>query len=114
MLNQLSVAFKSALRNFLKNWRYGVINIIGLAIAYATLILVTVYLHQETSYESFYDNAARIYRPTYHYERPQNDFAVHWARIPVDYINELPEEIPEIEKLVRFQNKEQKYKSSFG
>lgn len=108
MLQHLSIAIKSALRNFRKNWQYGSLNIFGLAIAFATLILVIAYLHQEITYEAFHEKADRIYRPTYSFTA-QNGFNAHFARIPSTYINELPEAIPEIEKLIRFQNKEQKY-----
>lgn len=108
MLSHLSIAIKSALRNFKKNWQYGSLNILGLAIAFATLIVVTTYLYQETTYESFHKNADRIYRPTYSFNN-QAGYEVQFARIPNDYINELPKDIPEIEKLIRFQNKEQKY-----
>ncbi|MDX2442507.1 MAG: ABC transporter permease [Bacteroidales bacterium] len=106
--NHISIATKSAFRNFRKNWLYGSLNVLGLSVAFATLILVIAYLHQETNYESFHINAERIYRPTYHVNT-QSDYEIHFARIPLNYINELPEEIPEIEKLIRFQNKEQKY-----
>ncbi len=102
------LAIKSAYRNFKKNFLYGCINVIGLSIAFATLILVITYLYQEKNYESFHENAERIFRPTYHY-KSQSDFEIHFARIPVNFINLLPEEFPEIEYLIRFQNKEQKY-----
>lgn len=107
-MHHLSIAVKSALRNFKKNWLYGSLNIIGLAIAFATLILVIAYLNQETTYEAFHEKADRIYRPTYNFTA-QSGFNAHFARIPVGYINELPEELPEIDKLIRFQNKDQKY-----
>ncbi len=107
-MQHLNIAIKSALRNFQKNWLYGSLNIIGLSIAFATLILVFTYLNQETTYEVFHENANRIYRPTYSYTA-QNGFNAHFARVPVNYINQLPAEMPEIEKLIRFQNKEQKY-----
>ncbi|RLD32481.1 MAG: hypothetical protein DRI73_06980 [Bacteroidetes bacterium] len=108
ILNQFSIAIKIAFRNFLKNRLYGSINILGLSIAFATLIFVLAYLNQETTYEAFYENADRIYRPTYHISS-QNDYEVHFARIPGNFINELPEYMPEIERQIRFQNKEQKY-----
>jgi len=108
MVYQIFIATKSTIRNFQKNWLYGSLNILGLSIAFTTLILVLAYLFQETNYESFHKNASRIYRPTYSFTA-QNGFNNHFARVPVHYINELPNHIPEIEKLIRFQNKEQKY-----
>ena len=108
MLTNLSIAIKSTFRNFKKNWQYGSLNIIGLAIAFATIIVVATYWYQETTYESFHDKRDRIYRPTYHFNN-QAGYEVQFARIPNNFINELPKDIPEIEKLIRFQNKEQKY-----
>jgi len=86
MFYQILIATKSAIRNFQKNWLYGSLNILGLSIAFATLILITTYLFQETNYESFHKNVHRIYRPTYNYTA-QNGFNNHFARVPVNYIN---------------------------
>ena len=99
---------KITLRNFRKNYRYASLNILGLAIGFAACILIALYLRYETSYENFHTNAERIYRATYRFQS-EGDFRVHWARVPVDYVNELPHDLPEIEALVRFQNHEQKY-----
>ena len=99
---------KITLRNFRKNYVYTTLNILGLAIGFAALIIIAVYLHYETSYEHFHTKAERIYRPTYRFQS-EGEYAVHWARIPVDYINELPNDMPEVEALVRFQNYERKY-----
>lgn len=95
-------------RNIIQHKLYAAINVIGLALGYAAFVLIAIYLDYETSYESFHNKAERIYRPTYHYDSG-NGYKVHWARIPVDYINELPNEIPEVESLIRFQNHERKY-----
>jgi putative ABC transport system permease protein len=86
MSTRLSIAIKSAIRNFQKHWQYGSLNILGLAIAFATLILVMIYLNQETTYEVFHENADRIYRPTYSYSN-QAGYEVQFARIPNDFIN---------------------------
>lgn len=102
--NYLKVAF----RNYRKNSLYASLNIIGLSIAYIAVVFVAIYLHYETSFESFHSKSDRIYRPTHHYNSG-NGFDVHWARVPSDYINELPNDIPEIEYLIRFQNHGQKY-----
>ena len=52
--------------------------------------------------------ADRIARATWHFQGA-NDYEVHFARVPADYINSLPEEIPEVKELIRFQNHERKY-----
>ncbi|MGB3850811.1 MAG: ABC transporter permease [Tunicatimonas sp.] len=98
----------TTLRHFRQHYRYATLNIIGLAIGFAACILIAGYVHYETSYENFHSNADRIYRATYRFQS-EGEFGVHWARVPVDYVNELPHELPEVETLVRFQNHEQKY-----
>lgn len=100
--------FKVITRSVYKNKLYAAINIIGLAFGFAAVILTGIYLHFELSFEKFYTNSDRIFRTTYSYDSG-NGYDVHWARIPVNYINELPNEIPEIENLIRFQNSERKY-----
>ena len=99
---------KITLRSFRKNYLYATLNILGLAIGFAAFIIIAVYVHYETSYENFHSRADRIYRATYRFQS-EGAFGVHWARVPVNYINELPNDMPEVEVLVRFQNYERKY-----
>ena len=108
LLYQLPVAIKSTVRNFQKNWLYGTLNLLGLSIAFGSMLLIAGYLYHETTYERFNANAGQIYRATYRFDNLQ-DYSVHFARVPVNFINSLPEEFPEIETLIRFQNQEQKY-----
>ena len=100
--------FKVIFRNFNRDTFYTSINVFGLAIGYAAFMLIAIYVYFEISFENIHLKANRIYRPTYIYNSG-NEFKSHWARIPENYINELPNEFPEIEKLIRFQNHEQKY-----
>ena len=99
---------KTVIRNFGKNKWYAGLNLLGLSIGFAAFILISIYLHFQTNFENFHSNADRIYRSTYSYTNGP-DFKVHWARVPVNYINELPNEIPEIKTLIRFQNQDRKY-----
>ncbi|MGB3589373.1 MAG: ABC transporter permease, partial [Tunicatimonas sp.] len=99
---------KISLRSFKKNFLYASLNVLGLTIGFTAVIFILIYLHYETSFESFHNQSERIYRASYQYESG-GEYDVHWARVPVDYVNELPNDIPEIEKLVRFQNHERKY-----
>lgn len=56
--NYVHVAF----RNLLKSKGYSTINIIGLAIGLASCILISQYIYQELSYDSFFKDANRVYR----------------------------------------------------
>ena len=96
------------LRNFRKNVGYNLVNLLGLSIGFAVFILISTYVHHQKNFENFHQNANRIFRPTY-IDQPGKDFRVQWARIPYDFINHLPEEIPEIEKLIRFQNHDPRF-----
>ncbi len=96
-----------SLRNFRKNPLYGSLNLMGLSLAVAAFGLIGIYLHYELSFEDFHENREHIYRVTY--KTASSNGTTHWARVPVDYINQIPDEISGIEALVRFQNHEQKY-----
>ncbi len=51
-----------SLRNILKHKGFAIINIIGLAIGLAVLLLIVLWIQDEMSYEKFNHNAAYIYR----------------------------------------------------
>lgn len=95
---------KVALRHLAKNKLYASLNLLGLAIAYAVVASLSLYILYETSFDSFHEKSHRIYRPTHHFVS-EGGFETHWARTYLDYINELPEDIPEIEKLIRLDRK---------
>ena len=97
----------SVIRNFKKSPLYATLNVVGIALSFTVFGLITIYLNYELSFEDFHSNADRIYRVTYKTE--SRDDVSHWARVPVDYVNLLPEEVPGIQTLIRFQNNEQKY-----
>lgn len=97
-----------AVRHYKQHALYANLNIIGLAIGYAAFLLIGSYLQFETSFESFHSKSDRIYRSTHHYVSGSG-YEVHWARTYFDQINELPNEFPEIERLIRFQNQERKF-----
>jgi len=94
------------LRNFKKNALYGTLNVFGLSLAFAALGLIAIYIHYEMSFENFHDKADRIYRVSYKTTSAKGE--THWARVPVDYVNQLPDEVNGIKTLIRFQNHEEK------
>ena len=55
--NYLKIAF----RNLIKHKRFSFINILGLAIGLACFILITLWVQDELSYDTFYENADNIY-----------------------------------------------------
>ena len=58
LLNYLT----TTVRSFGKNKGYTLINVLGLAVGFASVLLISIYIHHELSYESFLPQANRIYR----------------------------------------------------
>jgi len=79
----------------------------GLTVGFTVFIFAAIYFYFETHYESFHRKADRIYRATYRYS-PSGNSPTQWARIPVDFINELPADVSAVKTLIRFQNQERK------
>ena len=99
---------KIVIRNFYRNRSYTMLNLSGLAVGFTVFIFAAIYYHFETNYENFNSKADRIYRVTHRYS-PFGSSATQWARVPLDYINELPVDVPAVKTLIRFQNQERKY-----
>lgn len=99
---------KVIVRNFRKQWFYSVLNISGLAIGVAAFLLIAIYVHFETSFDQFHPRSEDIYRLTVHYSSPSG-YNTHFARVDQDWTKDIPKEIPEVQKLIRFQNHTPKY-----
>jgi putative ABC transport system permease protein len=54
--------FKIAWRNLVKNKTFSIINILGLTIGLASFILISLYIFDEVTFDSFHKNAGDIYR----------------------------------------------------
>ena len=48
----------AALRNLVRNRLYAAINIIGLAVGFASVILIALYVREETSFDRFWPDFA--------------------------------------------------------
>ncbi len=93
---------KISLRNIKKYKGYSFINITGLAVGMTVTMFILLYLRFELSYDRYHENADRIYRVTRRYNTPTG-YRPHFARCPEAWVNNLPDEFPEIETLIRFQ-----------
>ncbi|MCF8234392.1 MAG: ABC transporter permease [Bacteroidales bacterium] len=82
---------KTALRSFLKNKGYVVINILGLAIGMAMFFLIALYVKDEITADKFHKNLENIYRI-------ETD---RFANTPMRMKKLMGEEIPEVEKVCR-------------
>lgn len=97
--NYLKITF----RNLAKNKLYSFVNIFGLAIGVASFILIALFVIDELTYDSYNTNADRIFRVNAHYKIGDNRFNL--ANSPVPLAQVLADEYPEIQKVVRLNNK---------
>ena len=95
----LKSSLKITYRNFKRQKLYTVINLAGLAVGMACFILIMTFVHYQTGFDSFHENAGRIYRLTMAGTLSKEDFnlATSNGAIAPDLIKELPE----IENVVR-------------
>lgn len=104
---------KTAIRSLLKQRVYTIINILGLAIGVASCILISMFIIDEFSYDSFYQNSDRIYKISL--ERKYPNYATYYATIPHSFGDVIPKDFPEVERVARifgpFQNTVVSYKN---
>lgn len=96
---------KIALRSLIKNKAYTLINILGLSFGLGCCILILLFVQDETSYDTFYNNGEDTYRMVL--ERKYPNHVTNYAIIPGGFSEVLAEEIPEIKastRLVGFPN----------
>ncbi len=91
---------KFALRNLYRRGWLNLIKILGLSLAFSGILLITLFLQYELSYDSYHEKSDRIFR--YTYSSPGFFSGKHFARVnnPV-YLPEMKDYFPEIENYVR-------------
>ncbi len=92
--------FKQAIRNLSRRPFLNIIKIAGLSLALTGIVLISLLLKNEITYDSFHDNANRIYRISI--VKPEFLGGKHFARTyDVSYILELAEQFAEVENYAR-------------
>jgi ABC-type antimicrobial peptide transport system permease subunit len=90
---------KIALRQLQKNTTFSVINIAGLAIGMAAVILLLLWIQNEVSYDQFHEKGDRIYEL---WNRAKWDDKLEcWPVTPKIAAKTLATQFPEIEKVIR-------------
>ncbi len=51
-----------AIRHLIKNWKFTLINIGGLAIGLTSFIFILLYINDELKHDKFHEKSERIYR----------------------------------------------------
>jgi len=92
--------FAVALRTISKNKVFTLINISGLAIGLASSILILLFIFKEMSYDRFHEHSDQIHRLYIDGVMGEQPFRGAWTSMIM--APTFTEEIPEIEKFVRF------------
>lgn len=90
--------FKYVSRNLIQQKVYSIINVLGLSIAMASIVIILLWISNEFSYDQSYPKADRIYRLTEERNTPDG-YQSHFARIP--YNIPIENHLPEIEAKLR-------------
>ena len=93
--NYLKIAFRS----FIKDKVYATVNLIGLAIALAGVLMIAAYVKYELSFDQHYSNFNRIYRVVA--DRKKDSIAEKTFMIPDALAYTLKDEFPEIESVTK-------------
>lgn len=92
---------KIALRYLVKNRTFTTINLVGLTLGFTCFLLLSLYLHDELSFDRFHRDADRIYRVLQHEQQEDGsirDLAVVSSQIGPESLKQFPE----VEDVLRF------------
>lgn len=89
-----------ALRNFMRDKWYSLLNILGLTIGITFSVFLVFYIKDELSYDKYNEKADRIYRIAAYVKEPDKD-TMRWAISPFPMATALSHDYPEVEEAVR-------------
>ena len=95
--NYLTVAFRS----LMKHKVYSTINVIGLAIGIACVVLILLFVKDELSYDAYHENASQIYRVTLEWHYANTPTKYH-ASTSANLASLLLNDVPGVKHAVRF------------
>jgi putative ABC transport system permease protein len=90
---------KIAIRNFLKDRFFSVINISGLAVGISVVLLIGLFIVHELSFDRFHSKADRIYRIATHLEMGGNIADINSTFPPL--AKAIETDIPEVQNAIR-------------
>lgn len=85
--------FKIYFRTMARNKAFALVNILGLTAGLASTLMISLYLHNELSYDRFHQRAGDIYRVAFLNDNPQ-------TRTPHPMAQAMVSEFPEVEAAV--------------
>ncbi len=77
------------------------INLFGLAVGLTCCLLIALYIRQELSYDTYHQNADRIYRVTRNFSDPDGNVNLHLANVAPPFGPLLKNDFPDIQHVAR-------------
>src|SRR5687767_1968873 len=90
----------AAVRNLFRNRAYAAINILGLALGFWAVILITLFVRDEFSYDKFFPDYQRIYQVNSTVEPPGRP-TMHLGLVSANIAEALKQDFIEIEATTR-------------
>jgi putative ABC transport system permease protein len=109
----IKILFSKSLRSLIKQPLYSSINILGLTIGVASVLLLITWISVETSFDKFHKDSERLYRVGLVLKTPNKEINSGSINAPAG--PEYKREFPVIEEMVRFTPQQQaiNYKDKF-
>ena len=95
--NYLRIAVRSLRRQRL----YAVVNVVGMAVGLATVLLILLFVRHETSYDDYHEKAGRIYRVSLEQTPEDGSTPVEMSLISPAVGFHLAQEYPQIQSMAR-------------
>jgi putative ABC transport system permease protein len=96
----IKLLFRNGLRSLVKQMPYSLVNIVGLAIGVASVLLIIIWISVETSYDKFHKDCERLYRVGMILQTP--NMILNAGQINAPAGPEFKREFPVVENMVRF------------
>ena len=100
--------FKIAFRNFKKNKTLSLINLGGLSVGIAAVLLIGLYIFGQSSYDTFHENKASLYRVGFNFWQKGKFFA-SGAHFTPPFGPDAQAEFPEIKSFARISSRRTAY-----
>jgi putative ABC transport system permease protein len=101
----IKTLFRSSLRSLVKQRPYSFVNILGLTIGVASVLMLIIWISVETSFDKFHKDADRLYRVNMMFKTPNQN--INSASINAPAGPEFKREFPVVENMVRFDLREE-------
>ncbi len=96
----IKILIRNGFRSLIKQMPYSFVNILGLTIGVASVLLIVIWIAVETSYDNFHKDGDRTYRVGMIFKTP--NMVLNSASINAPAGPEFKREFPEVENMVRF------------